>query len=75
MSFLFDGPSKPDPVPLPAPLPPAPERSDVQTQQLADQQRKRFAGAGGGRVSTYLTSGGTTSGSAAVRFLGGAART
>lgn len=75
MGGIFDGPSKPAAQPLPQPLPPAPERSDLQTQQLAEQQRKRFSGASGGRASTFLTSGGTSAASSAVRFLGGAART
>ena len=74
MGGIFDSP-KPATQPLPKPLPPAPERSDVQTEQLAAEQRKRFAGASGGRASTFLTSGGTSAGSSAVRFLGGAART
>lgn len=63
------------PVVMPEPLPPAPERTDAATQQLADEQRKKFAGASGGRASTFLTQAGTTAGSSAVRFLGGAAAT
>lgn len=63
------------PVVMPDPLPPAPERSDAQTQQLADEQRKKFAGSSAGRAATFLTQGGTTAASSAVRFLGGAAST
>lgn len=66
---------KPTPVVVPDPLPPAPERTDTETQALAEQQRKKFAGASGGRASTFLTGAGTTAGSSAVRFLGGAAAT
>ena len=57
------------------PLPPPPERSDAQTLALAAEQRKKFAGAGDGRASTFLTAGGTTAASSAVKFLGGAGRT
>lgn len=66
---------KSSPVVIPDPLPPPPERTDTETQRLADEQRKRFAGSGGGRASTFLTAGGTSAGSSAVRFLGGAAST
>lgn len=58
----------------PPTLPAAPARSDDETLALAEEQRKRFAG-GGGRSMTYLTGGGLTQGSSAIRFLGGAART
>ena len=76
MSKVFS-PSKPkaQSVPMPEPLPPPPERTDEQTVALAEDQRKRFASTGGGRAATWLTQGGTQQGSAAVRFLGGAART
>ncbi|RTL04983.1 hypothetical protein EKK58_09255 [Candidatus Dependentiae bacterium] len=62
-------------VVTPEPLRPAPERSDAETEALAEEQRKRVAGASGGRASTYLTGGGTEAASSAVRFLGGAAKT
>jgi hypothetical protein len=77
MSKLFSPPKQPklEPAPLPAPLPPEPERSDAQTQELADEQRKRLATSGSGRSSTFLTGGGLTEASSSVRFLGGAART
>lgn len=56
-------------------LPPPPERSDAQTQALAEAQRSRFF-RGGGRATTMLTGGsGTEGGTGAIRFLGGAART
>lgn len=74
MSNPFSKP-KATPVVVPDPLPPPPERNDTETQNLADEQRKRFAGAGGGRASTFLTGGGTSMGSSAVRFLGGASAT
>lgn len=63
------------PVIMPDPLPAAPERSDSETQALADEQRKKFAAPSGGRASTWLSSGGVTAGSSAVRFLGGAKAT
>lgn len=63
------------PVVMPEPLPPAPERSSAETQALADEQRKKFAGPKTGRASTFLTQGGTTATSSAVRFLGGASAT
>lgn len=71
------GGSKPKaaPIIMPDPLPPAPERSDAETQALADEQRKRFAGSSAGRAATFLTQGGTSAASSAVRFLGGAAAT
>ena len=62
------------PVVKPDPLPPAPERTDTETQVLADEQRKRYA-SGGGRASTFLSGGGVSQGSSAVRFLGGASAT
>lgn len=74
MTALFNKPKAAAPLPLPAPLPPPPDRSDAQTQSLADEQRKRFSGSQG-RASTFLTAGGTQQGSSAVRFLGGAAKT
>lgn len=59
----------------PDPLPPAPDRSDAQTQALAEQQRSQFFRRGG-RAATMLTGGtGTEGGSGAIRFLGAAART
>lgn len=59
---------------MPQPVAP-PARSDAETQALAEEQRRRFGGARSGRASTYLTSGGLSDSSSAVRFLGGAART
>jgi hypothetical protein len=58
-----------------APAPPPPERTDSETTALADEQRRRAVGAEDGRAASFLTSSGLTEGSAAVRFLGGAART
>lgn len=74
MGNPFKKPKTPAVV-IPDPLPPAPERSDAETENLAEEQRRRFSGAQGGRASTFLTAGGTTQGSSAVRFLGGAAAT
>lgn len=74
MSNPFSKP-KQAPVIMPEPLPPPPERTDQQTQALADGQRRRFAGASQGRAATFLTGGGLSAGSSAVRFLGGAAAT
>lgn len=59
----------------PAPLPPPPQRSDEETAALAEEQRKKYASAGQGRAGTFLTSGGTTQGFSAVRYLGGAGAT
>lgn len=67
-------PKAPKVQPVPA-VPPPPERTDAETQTLAEEQRKRFAGASGGRASTFLTANGTSKASSAVRFLGGAAAT
>ena len=54
---------------------PAPERTPEQTKASAERQRFRFFN-GSGRMSTMLTGGlGSQGGSAAVRYLGGAART
>ena len=62
-------------VRYPDPLPPPPERSDVETSALAEQQRARF-GRNNGRAMTMLTGGGgVESGSSAMRYLGGAAKT
>lgn len=64
----------PPPVRYPDPLPPPPERSDADTQALAEQQRQKFFR--GSRANTMLTGGeGTGGGSSAIRFLGGAAKT
>lgn len=74
MSGLFSKPKVPEVTPAPTPDPP-PERSAAETSALAEEQRKRFSGQSG-RAMTMLTGGtGTEGGSAAVRFLGGAART
>lgn len=71
---VFKKPSVPE-VRYPDPLPPAPERTDAETAALAEEQRARFASRRG-RASTMLTGGGgVDGGSAAVQFLGGAART
>lgn len=68
---MVSKPSMPEPR-LPDPLPPPPERSDAETEALAEQQRSQFARRGG-RAATILTGGlGTEQGSAAVRLLGGA---
>lgn len=75
MGNPFKTPKPPKPAPAPDPLPPPPERSDAETDKLAEEQRRKFAGGSGGRASTYLTATGTTQGSSAVRFLGGAAAT
>jgi hypothetical protein len=56
---------------MPPPLPPPAERSDAETAALAESQRKKFGTTGEGRAATFLTSSGTTPGSAAVRYLGG----
>lgn len=69
------GSPKPPPVQAVDPLPPPPERSDTETEALAAQQRRRFSRRAG-RASTFLTAGrDLTSGSAAVRALGGAGGT
>lgn len=74
MAGLFSKPKVPE-VKTPDPLPPAPERSSEETAALAEEQRSRFARRAG-RASTMLTGGaGADSGSSAIRFLGGAART
>lgn len=77
MSKIFSPPKAPAPAvaPAPAPLPPPPTRSDAETQQLADEQRKKYATSKGGRASTFLTQGGVSDSTSAVRFLGGAAAT
>ena len=57
--------------PPPAPPPPAPSRSDIDTEALADAQRRRSFRRGG-RNSTALTGGlGAATASAASQFLGG----
>lgn len=62
-------------VRFPDPLPPPPERSDVDTSALAEQQRTRFA-RNKGRARTLLTGGGgVESGSSALRYLGGTTKT
>lgn len=74
MAALFRTPKQPE-VKMPDPLPPAPERSDAQTADLAEAQRRRFA-SGGGRAMTLLSGGsGVASVMTASRFLGNAART
>lgn len=69
---IFGSAPKPQ---MPPPLPPTPERTDTETASLADAQRRRFAASGDGRAATFLTGGGLTQGSSAVRYLGGAAQT
>lgn len=67
---------KPQPLPEPEPLPPPPERSDAETESLAEEQKKRFTSSTArGRASTFLTGGGVTEGTSAVRFLGNSSRT
>lgn len=74
MAALFSTPKIPT-VNMPDPLPPASVRTAADTQQLASDQRRKFANRGG-RSSTMLTGGaGTGGGVSAIRFLGGAART
>lgn len=70
MGFLSP---KPKAAATVAPLPAAPERSTAETDALAAEQRKMFAGQSGGRASTYLTGSGTSAVSSASRFLGGGA--
>lgn len=75
---IFSKPKIPKVTPAPQ-LPVAdavPERTSEQTSALAEEQRSRFFRSQGGRAATMLTGGtGTEGGSAAIRFLGGAART
>lgn len=76
MANPFSQPKQPAPIVVPQEdLPPPPARSDSETAALADEQRKRFGGAGSGRSMTYLTGGGLSQGSSAIKFLGGAAHT
>lgn len=76
MTKIFSSPKAPAPLaPPPDPLPPPPARSDEETTTLAEEQRRRYAPGRGGRASTFLTQGGVTAGSSAVKFLGGAAAT
>lgn len=74
---IFSKPKAPAVTQAPIITPEAvPERTAEQTSEIADSQRRRFATSGGGRAATMLTGGtGTSGGSQAVRFLGGAART
>lgn len=76
MAALFSTPKMPEVKQVtPEYTPPAPVRSAEDTQQLASDQRRKFANRGG-RSSTMLTGGaGTGGGVSAIRFLGGAART
>lgn len=75
MSSVFKSPSKPKPLPPPEPLPPPPERSDAETDALADEQRKKFGTGRTGRASTFLSGNGLSSSNTAVRFLGGSQAT
>lgn len=76
MTKIFSAPKQPAPiVQAPDPLPPEPTRSDSETAALAEEQRKRYSPSKGGRASTFLTQGGVSAGSSAVRFLGGATAT
>jgi len=69
MTSLFK-PSIPKEKPLPAP----PERSDQEVQMAAAEQRQKFLGSQGGRVSTMLTGGtGASTGTGAVARLFGQA--
>lgn len=63
------------PVREPDPLPPPPARSDAETEALAEENRKQNMPRRPGRASTFLTAGGTTAASSAVRFLGGSQTT
>lgn len=60
-------------VRYPDPLPPPPSRSDAEDAALQDEQRTSFARKG--RAATFLSGGTRDEASAAVRFLGDAART
>lgn len=74
MAALFSKPKMPE-VRAPDPLPPPPERSSDETVALAEAQRAELAKRRG-RAATMLTGGsGASGGSAAISFLGGAART
>lgn len=66
------GPRPRKPV-TPAALPAAPERSAAETQELASEQRTKYAKRFS-RASTILGSDSDTS-IGAIQFLGGAART
>jgi hypothetical protein len=71
MGNPFKTSKPPAPAPAPAPLPPPPARSDAETQQLAEENRRMFGGKKG-RGAAYLTStNGTTEPSTATRYLGG----
>lgn len=60
-------------VKTPDPLPPQPERTSAETNNLAEEQRRRFATGRSGRAATILTGGaGGSGGVSAIRFLGGA---
>lgn len=74
---LFGGaPKAPQPVIRePDPLPPPPSLSDEETASLAEENRKANTPRRGGRAATFLTPGGTTQQSSAVRFLGAGAAT
>lgn len=74
---VFSSP-KSAPAPVirePDPLPPPPDRSDAETQNLADEQRSRLLPRRAGRASTFLTPSGVSAPSSAVRFLGSGAST
>lgn len=72
MSSLFSKPAKPAAV---TPAPPAPERSDAVVQDLAAEQRKRYAGRGAG-ATTLLTGGlGASGGTATAATLLGSGGT
>lgn len=74
MGALFSKPKTPK-VQTPDPLPPPPERSDTETAALAEEQRKKMSQRGG-RAFTMLTGGqGAGTGTSAMSYLGGAART
>lgn len=56
-------------------LPPPPARTELETAELAEENRMRNRPRSGGRAATFLTQLGLTEGSSAVRFLGGSAAT
>lgn len=73
MGAIFSKPKTPE-IKAPEEPPPPPERSGDETAALAETQRRKRAI--GGRSLTSLTGGqGAASGSAVMRYLGGAART
>ena len=74
MSALVGGSSSPPPpVRVPDPLPPPPARSDAETAELAEEQRRRLGA--GGSAFRFLSGVDTSDdGSAAGRFLTSSSR-